>query len=214
MNFMFLILLSIVNCYKYLTLYNWKVVKKILSDGDNDDKYNIKQHIYNDYKTRTFIKVKKILKKKNILNNNNTYELKYFYFAGLLGLKESINTYDSNKKINFAKYTDKYIEKKLKKVFNYLEYVKEYKHEKYYKCWKPYWIYINNELHPTYANMLKLKYSYDFKEKKKNYELAIIYNTSLNNITEIITSSLTFIYKKIKNENLLGEYFFTDKIYF
>lgn len=218
MNFIFFILIC-VNSYKYLTLYNWKVVKNILSNDNTYVKNNIKEHIFNDYKIRTCKKVKKILEKKKYLVND-IYELMVFYSAGLTGLKESINTYDSNKKINFARYTDKYINKNLNILFlstnisKNKKNIKKVKRTKCYNWWKPYWVYINNDLHPTYANILKLKYSHDFKEQKKNYELAIIYNTTLNNITEIITTSMKFIYEKIKNENLLGEYFLTNKIFF
>lgn len=213
MKFIYFLLLSIIDSYKYLTLYNWKTAKKLLINENAKDK--IRTHIYNDYKNRTINKITKYLKNTTIDDN----KLKLFYMGGLLGLKESINTYNSTIKYNFAKYSDIKINKNLNIILKHQIYTKKKniifnKKNNNYVWWKSYWNYINNDLQPVVKKIIKSKYTYNFKQKKTNNELALMYNTTSNNITDIITSSLSFIHKKIHNEYLLGERIITNNIFF
>lgn len=216
MIFLFLLLIPFIDSYKYLTINNWKIVKKLLVTDDINIKNTINTHIYNDYKLRTMkICDNYIEKRKPIIN----LESKLIYNAGLLGLEESINTYNSSIKYNFARYSDKYIKRNLNILYKYYDYKNKKKQflnkfDSNHKWWNQYWIHIDNSLNPLYVEILRAKYTYDFKLKKNNYELAILYNTSSRNITEIITTSLTFIHKIIQNEYLLGEQFITNTIFF
>ena len=213
MKFIYFLLLSIIDSYKYLTLYNWKTAKKLLINENAKDE--IRTHIYNDYKNRTINKITKYLKNNTIDDN----KLKLFYIGGLLGLKESINTYNSTIKYNFAKYSDIKINKNLNIILKHQIYTKKKniifnKKNNNYVWWKSYWNYINNDLQPLVKKIIRSKYTHNFKQKKTNNELALMYNTTSNNITDIITSSLSFIHQKIHNEYLLGERIITSNVFF
>lgn len=179
--------------YQYLTIYTWQKIRKIFNENNNE----LKVHIFNDYKYRTYLKAKEFkLLNKNLTKNIKMKELGK---SALIGLYESINSYNPNDKINFAKHSDMYIFKNLLNVVN----KRKHKNNKF-KWWEPYWNYIDNDLNPTCKKILRDKYSNDFTEKQNNNNLAIKYNTTTNNVTEIITTSLYYVYNKVYYENKLG----------
>ncbi len=105
------LIICCVTCYQYLTVYNWQKVRKILSSENVEEKNIIKKHIYNDYKYRSFIRAKEF----KLLNKSLTKNVKLngLVKASLLGLVESINTFDPKSKTNFATHSDKYINRNL-----------------------------------------------------------------------------------------------------
>ncbi len=204
-----IIALSNIYCYqKYLKHYNWVYLRKKLSDKNinYEEKNKLKKHIFNDYKIRTYLKVKKI----KILNNISKKELcKY----ALVGLNEAINNFNPNDKINFAKHSDKYINKYLIIGLYNLSPYKNENQFNYNKWYDPYWNCINTDLSPLNKKIIQLKYNYIFDEIRQTYIIARMFNTTNENITDIITTSLNYVYTKIKAQNEFSDKLFLSKLH-
>ncbi len=211
--FLILELFGIIYCYKrYLTTYSWTHLRKKLSDKNLtfEEKSKIKIHIFNDYKNRTYLKAKKF----KILNNDLTINIsrKELGKYALNGLYEAINTFNPNDKINFAKHSDNYINKNIIIGLNNLLPYKNENHFNYNKWYDPYWNCVNNDLSPLNKKIIQLKYNYNFDEIRKTEVLAKMFNTTSENITDIITASLNYVHKKITSQNEFGCNFFLNKV--
>ena len=204
-----IITLSNIYCYQqYLKHYNWVYLRKKLSDKNinYEEKNKLKKYIFNDYKIRTYLKVKKI----KILNNISKKKL---YEYALLGLNEAINNFNPNDKINFAKHSDKYINKYLIIGLYILSPYKNENQFNYNKWYDPYWNCINTDLSPLNKKIIQLKYNYIFDEIRQTYIIAKMFNTTNENITDIITTSLNYVYTKIKAQNEFSDKLFLSKLH-
>ena len=217
MNILILLLIlelvGIIQCYKkYLTSYSWTHLRKKLSDKNisYEDQSMIKIHIFNDYKFRAYLKAKKF----KILNNELTKNIprKTLGKYALNGLFEAINTFDPNAKINFAKHSDKYINKNLIIGLTNLSPYKNANHFNYNKWYDPYWNCINNDLSPLNKKIIQLKYDYNFDEIRGIQMLSKMFNTTTENITDITSTSLNYVYTKIKSQNDFSTNFFLSKL--
>jgi DNA-directed RNA polymerase specialized sigma subunit len=195
-------------CYKkYLKHYSWVYLRKKLSDENINykEKNELNNYIFNDYKFRSCVKVKKI----KILNNISKKEL---YKYALMGLNEAIDKFNPNDKINFAKHSDIYIDKYLIiGLYNLSPYKNEIQFN-YNKWYDPYWNCINNNLSPLNKKIIQLKYNYVFDEIRQTYIISKMFNTTNENITDIITTSLNYVYKKIRARNEFSDKLFLSKL--
>jgi len=206
-------LIGIIYCYKkYLTTYSWTQLRKKLSDKNIsfEEKSKIKIHIFNDYKFRSYLKAKKL----KILNNDltNFIHRKELGKYALDGLYEAINTFNPKNKINFAKHSDFYINKNLIIGLTNLSPYKNENQFNYNKWYDTYWNCINNDLSPFNKELIQLKYNYNFDEIRKTDVLAKKCNTTSENITDIISSSLQYVQKQIKSQNDFGYICFSNKL--
>jgi DNA-directed RNA polymerase sigma subunit (sigma70/sigma32) len=121
-------------------------------------------------------------------------------------------SFEEKNKINFAKHLDFYINKNLIIGLTNLSPYKNENQFNYNKWYDTYWNCINNDLSPFNKELIQLKYNYNFDEIRKIDVLAKKFNTSSENITDIISSSLQYVQKQIKSQNDFGYICFSNKL--
>lgn len=208
-----LILLTLVCGHKYLSSYEWKKIRNILSNvqTNHDDRVKIKKIIFDKYKYRTYHKAKEFkLLNKHITQKISVSNLSY---VALVGLVNAINNFDSEQSVNFARFSDKFIFDNLinyvitlqqnhTKLKNYVKTENCTKIEKHHldirKWYEPYWSCIDSELSEPTKQILNLKFSQSFDKIRSNCEIAKIINCSEIEVNNQIIESTQFIGKKVK----------------
>jgi len=194
----------------YLSPQKWKIIRRKLLDvkTNQEDKQEIKKLIYNKYKYRTYIKAKEFkLLNKHMTKNTSMEELGYF---ALVGLAHSINNFNPKSPINFAKFSDKYIEKNLiKGTKNALFKSNSNNITKWYI---PYWSCLDNGLSPLAIKIFHLKFSKDFTKIKSNKAIASELDLPESKINETLVDSIGFITKSIDSYNDFANKQFLNKI--
>jgi len=214
-----LILLTLIYGHKYLSSYEWKKIRNILSNvqTNHDDQVKIKKVIFDKYKYRTYHKAKEFkLLNKHVTQKISVSNLSY---SALVGLVNAINNFDSEQSVNFARFSDKFIfdnlinyvitlQQNYTKLENYVKsenctklehYTNPDKHHLDIRKWyEPYWSCIDNELSEPTKQILNLKFSQSFDKIRSNFEIAKIMNCSESEVNDQIIESTQFIGKKVK----------------
>lgn len=201
-----LFLITVIVGYKYYSPNQWVNIRKKLKDNNilPKEKAKIKKMIYKKYKYRTLIKAKKFKSlNKQMTSNISVKQLGYY---ALDGLADSINNFDPSNRMNFARFSDKFIDDKLKSGAFSIKNV-----NKSIEWAEPYWTCINNELSPAAKKIITLKFSKSFDKIRTNSEISKISNISEAEVNKIIIDSLDFIRKKIKFNNSIGYELFIDR---
>ena len=125
---------------------------------------------------------------------------------GLIGLLKSIDTFNPNLKINFAKHSDKYIKEYT--IFGF--YLSKINNNWYDKYWK----YIYKYISPVGIKIFKLKFTCDFNIINSNKNISNIMNCSVDEINNYLIESYKIINEKIKNEYEINNNMFIKKTKF
>jgi hypothetical protein len=203
---LFLVFITGIFGYTYLSSNKWKTIREKLQDENilPEEKGKIMELIYHKYKYRTYIKAKKFkLLNKQMTSNISVKQLGYF---ALTGLVDSIHNFVPTNQINFARFSDKYIDAKLVNGTNSLIYKKNLS-----QWYDPYWMCINSELSPTAKKILKLKFSESFNRIRTNKQIAKILNNSEREVNKMIIDSIELIEKKINFNHDIGNKLFLSK---